>query len=140
MTVILHQMKLLLFSLSSTTLHCPPIGNARSTMQLWKIMLNQGHQKKLKLMVTKIKLLIPERRKSKRKDKLSSGNLNVAMDDYDAWFWKIVALCTHTKLQDSYLKPVIANHCKTEQDKKAKKMASGICHQNCTELAARYLD
>jgi len=78
--------------------------------------------------------------KSKREDKLSSCKLNRAMDDYDAWFWKIVALRTHTKPQDSYLKLVIANHCKTEQDTKEKKMVSVICHQNCMELAAKYLD
>jgi len=43
------------------------------------------------------------------------------MEDYDAWFQKFLALCTCIKLEDSYLKPVIANHCKSEQDKKAKR-------------------
>ncbi len=62
------------------------------------------------------------------------------MNDYDAWFQKIVALCSHTKPHDSHLKQVIANNCNIEQDKKTKKMASGIHCQNCMELAARYLD
>jgi len=89
-------------------------------------------------MVTRIKP--GDFRKSKRKDKLSDRKLIKAMNDYDAWFWKIVELWTHTKLHDSHLKQVIANHCNKEQDKKTKKMATGILCQNCTELAARYLE
>jgi len=79
------------------------------------------------------------KKKSKRKDKLSGEKLT---KDYDAWFQKIIALHQHTKLQDSYLKQVIANHCNMEQVKKTMKIASGIrphC-QSCMELATRYLD
>jgi len=41
------------------------------------------------------------------------------MKNYDAWFQKFLALHTCIKLEESYLKLVIANHCKMEQDKKA---------------------
>jgi len=53
------------------------------------------------------------KKKSKRKDKLSGEKMTLAMEDYDAWFQKIVALCAHTKLHDSHLKQVIANNCNT---------------------------
>jgi len=39
------------------------------------------------------------KKKSKRKDNLSGEKFTRATRDYDAWFWKIVALCAHTKLQ-----------------------------------------
>jgi len=81
-------------------------------------MLNQGHQKTVG---NKDQTTDPGKKTNKRKDKLSHGKLNIATDDYDAWFWKIIALCTHTKMQDPYLKAAIANHCKTEQDKNAKR-------------------
>jgi len=53
-------------------------------------------------------------KKSMRKDKLSREKLTKAMEDYDAWFWKIVALHAHTKLHDLHLKQLIANHCNME--------------------------
>jgi len=52
--------------------------------------------------------------------------LNGAMDSYDVWFQKLFALCWQFKPEESYLKLVIENHWKTEQEKKAKKMVSGI--------------
>jgi len=81
------------------------------------------------------------KKKSYRKDKLSGEKLTVAMEKYDGWFRRIVALRAHIKPHDSYLKQVIANHCNKEQEKKAKKASSASRpRQNCTELATTYLE
>jgi len=71
------------------------------------------------------------RKKSKQKGKISKRKLNKALNDYKCMLPK--NYCTpHTKLHDSHLKQVIANHCNTEQDKKDKE--DGQWHLSLSEL------
>ena len=80
------------------------------------------------------------KKKSYRKDKLSSEKLTLAMEKYDGWFRRIVELRAHIKPHDSHLKQVIANHCNREQEKTKKASTASHPCQNCTELATRYLE